>query len=74
MSELRMLLKKYPVKINADHETGEVVFDPGFRNRAIKSRVRELFYGDDEVYWYLREMHPDSVITGENCLVVEVSA
>jgi len=61
------VISAYPVKILADKHQAKVVHDPGFRNQAIKQRIDELFLGeDDEVYWYLRYMHPDSVITKEN--------
>jgi len=67
MEELHRLLSAYPVKILADKHQAKVEYDPGFRNRAIRQRINELFFGeDDEVYWYLRYMHPDSVITKEN--------
>ncbi len=67
MVELHSLLSAYPVKILADKHQAKVVYDPGFQNRAIRQRINELFFGeDDEVYWYLRYMHPDSVITREN--------
>lgn len=68
LEELRRLLSAYPVKILADEHRAKVVFEPGFRNRAIRQRIADLFYGDDdEVYWFLRYEHPDPVITGENC-------
>jgi hypothetical protein len=53
--------------IRAERESSEIIFDPRFQNQAIRNRVRELFEGDDEVHWYLRLYHPDSIITGENC-------
>ncbi len=69
MAELKLLLRRYPVKIRAERDSAEILFDPGFRNRAIRHRIRVLFERDEEVYWYLRLYHPDSIITGENCEV-----
>lgn len=69
MQELRYLLQHYPVKIRAEVDSAEILFDPGFNNRAIRHRIRQLFEWDDEVHWYLRMYHPDAIITGENCEV-----
>ncbi len=69
MQELRMLLQKYPVTIHAEKQKAKIMFDPGFKNQAIRQRVNDIFFGDDEVHWYLRMYHPDSIITGENCEV-----
>ncbi len=69
MEELRYLLSRYPVTIRAELDRAEILFDPGFKNRAIRHRIRQLFEWDDEVHWYLRMYHPDSIITGENCEV-----
>jgi len=69
MEELQMLLSKYPVTIEATQETGQVHFDPGFRHRGIRQRICDLFYKDEEIYWYLRMYHPADVITGENYFV-----
>jgi hypothetical protein len=67
MEELHRLLSVYPVKILADKQQAKIVCDPGFKNRTILQRINELFFGkDDELHWYLRYMHPESVITGEN--------
>ena len=71
MEELRMLLQKYPVQIQADQDHAKIIFDPGFRNRQIRQRVKDLFFGDDEVHWYLRVFHPDSIIHGGNCEVLK---
>ncbi|MCG8636263.1 MAG: alpha helicase [Desulfobacterales bacterium] len=70
MDELKMLPQKYPVKIQAEPERAKILFDPGFKNRGIRQRIHDLFEGDDEVHWYLRMYHPDSVIDGSNCHVV----
>lgn len=69
MEELKFLLTSYPVTILARVDRAEIMFDPGFKNRAIRHRIRQLFEYDDEVHWYLRMYHPDDVITGENCEV-----
>jgi DNA primase len=69
LTELRMLLEKYPVKIHADEDHAKILYDPGFQNRAIRRRIHDLFFGeDDEVFFYLRYIHPDSIIHGGNCL------
>ena len=70
IEELQMLLQKYPVKILAEPDHAQIIFDPGFRNRAIRQRIKDLFIGDDELHWYLRMYHPDSIITGQNCEVL----
>ncbi|WP_148278137.1 primase-helicase zinc-binding domain-containing protein [Desulfobacula toluolica] len=67
LQELQMLLSKYPVKIHAEETRAEILFDPGFQNRAIRQRIRDLFFGDDEIHWYLRVYHKDSIIHGGNC-------
>jgi len=69
MQELQYLLQRYPVSIRAEIDSFEIMFDPGFNNRAIRHRIRQLFEWDDEVHWYLRMYHPDAIITGENCEV-----
>lgn len=71
IQELKYLLTKYPIKIEADQDRAEIIFDPGFKNAGIRNRVHELFFKDEEVHWYLRLKHPDSIITGENCEVVK---
>jgi len=72
MQELQMLLKKYSIKIQADPDYAEVMFLPGFQNQAIRDRVNEIFFADDEVQWYLRTMHPESIIDGNNCEVQKI--
>jgi len=72
MAELKYLLAKYPIKIQADPDRAEVIFSPGFKNSAIRQRVNDLFFNDDEIHWYLRTFHPDSIITGDNCQVQRV--
>jgi len=72
MAELKYLLAKYPIKIQADPDRAEVIFSPGFKNPAIRQRVNDLFFNDDEIHWYLRAYHPDSIITGDNCQVQRV--
>jgi hypothetical protein len=67
IEELKILLGRYPVQIRAEPEFSEIIFDHRFKNQAIRNRIRELFEDDDEVHWYLRLYHPDSVITGDNC-------
>ncbi len=69
LEELRLLLARFPVRIRADRDSYEIQFDPGFRNRDIRRRIKDLFIGDDEVHWYLRYYHKDSVIHGDNCFV-----
>ena len=69
MQELRYLLQHYPVTIRAEEESAEILFDPGFNNRAVRHRIRQLFEWDDDVHWYLRMYHPDTIITGDNCEV-----
>lgn len=71
IEELQQLLQKYPIKIQADPDHTEILFDSGFKNRGILQRVKDLYYGDEEVHWYLRQFHPDSIITGENCKVLQ---
>ncbi|MCP3941680.1 MAG: alpha helicase [Desulfobacteraceae bacterium] len=66
IEELQMLLEKYPVKLRAEPDHAQIIFDPGFKNFAIRQRIKDLFYGDDEVHWYLRIHHPASIITGDN--------
>jgi DNA primase len=72
MQELRMLLQKYPVTIQAEKQKAKIMFDPGFKNQAIRQRVNDIFFGDDEVHWYLRMYHPDNVITSKNCEVQKI--
>ena len=69
MQELRYLLQRYQVRIRAEMDSFEILFAAGFKNRAIRHRIRQLFEWDDEVHWYLRMYHPDAIITGENCEV-----
>lgn len=69
LEELRMLLGKYPVTLRADMDTARVVFEPGFSDQVIRQRIKTLFFNDDEVHWYLRQFHPDTIITGDNCYV-----
>ncbi len=71
IEELKMLLEKYPVKIQADEKQAKILFDPGLKNRGVKQRIRDLFFGDDEVHWYLRMYHPEKIIHGGNCEVVK---
>ncbi|MCP4022044.1 MAG: alpha helicase [Desulfobacteraceae bacterium] len=65
--ELKFFLKKYPIQIIADKDRGEIVFDPGLKNRQIRYRVRQLFYEDDEIFYFLKLIHPDSLIDKDNC-------
>lgn len=69
IDELKLLLATYPVTIRATKDAAEVIFDPGFKNRAIRHRVNDLFFKDMEVHWYLRMYHPETIITGANCEV-----
>ncbi|WP_320043206.1 primase-helicase zinc-binding domain-containing protein [uncultured Desulfobacter sp.] len=69
MQELQMLLSKYPVTIEATLDKGRIHFDPGFRHRGIRQRIHDLFYKDEDIYWYLKMYHPDDVISGDNLLV-----
>ena len=71
MEELKMLLSRYPVTIEADKDHARINYDPGFKNTAIRQRINVLFYGNDELHWYLRMYHPDTIITGENCRVIK---
>lgn len=71
MKELRMLLQKYPITIQAEETRAKINYAPGFQNKAIRKRVHDLFYGDEQIYWYLTEKHPDSLINGENCMVIK---
>jgi DNA primase len=66
IQELEFFLKRLPIKIIADKEKNEVVFDPGLKNQRIKKRVRQLFFDDEEVFYFLKLIHPDSVIHGGN--------
>lgn len=68
IKELGLLLQKYPVTITATRAEAEIHFN-GVGNKSIRSRVKELFMGDDELHWFLRMFHPDAVITGENFLM-----
>jgi len=67
--ELRQLLEKYPVTIRAEKDGAEIILGNGFKNPAIEHRLRELFFEDEEVHYFLRLKHPDTVINGENCFV-----
>lgn len=71
MQELKLLLTRYPIKIEADPDTAEIICDPGFKNAGIRNRVHELFFKDEEIHWYLRLKHPDKIIHGGNCEVVK---
>ncbi len=73
IEELKMLLSKYSIKIKAELDHAEILFDPGFKNRQIRQRVKDLFFGDEEVHWYLRTYHPASIIHGGNCEVQKIS-
>ena len=72
MQELRMLLQKYPVTIQVEKQKAKIMFDPGFKNQAIRQRVNDIFFGDDEVHWYLRMYHPDRIINSDNCAVQKI--
>jgi len=74
LQELKYLLGRYPIEIQADTDTAEILFAPGFKNAAIRNRVHELFFKDEEIHWYLRLMHPDRIIHGGNCEVVKETA
>ena len=69
MQELKILLQKYPVTIQAEKQKAKIMFDPGFKNKAIRQRINDIFFNDDEVHWYLRRCHPDRIINGKNCEV-----
>jgi len=69
MQELKFLLSRFPIEIKADPDHAEVIFAPGFNQPAIRQRVNDLFYGDEEIHWYLRSFHPDTIIHGGNCEV-----
>jgi len=69
LQDLNMLLQHYPVTLQAEKKAAKILFAPGFKNRSIRQRINDLFFGDDEVHWYLRMYHPDSIITGDNCAV-----
>lgn len=69
ITELQMLLLKYPVTIEATRDRARIQFDPGFRHRGIRQRIHDLFFKDDDLHWYFRLYHPADVITGENCLL-----
>jgi len=66
IQELGFFLKRLPIEIIADKNRNEVIFDPGLKNRQIKKRVKQLFFDDEEVFYYLKLIHPDSVIYGGN--------
>ncbi|MCK5541694.1 MAG: toprim domain-containing protein [Desulfobacterales bacterium] len=66
IQELAYFLKKYPIKIIADQDRGEIIFDSGFNNKQIKTRVNQLFFNDEEIFYYLKIHHPDQVIQGDN--------
>ena len=66
LQELKWFLKKYPIKIKADEDKAEIIFDVGLNNQQIKNRVNQLFFDDEEVFYYLKMYHPDSVIEGDN--------
>lgn len=67
IDELSQLLDQHPIKIKADKDHAQVLSDPKFKRDAILNRVKELFFKDDEVHWYLRLEHPDTIIDGDNC-------
>lgn len=64
--ELRWFLKKYPIKIKADKDHSEVIFDPGLKNKHIRNRVNQLFFDDEENFCFLKLYHPDLMIEGDN--------
>ncbi|MCG8639165.1 MAG: alpha helicase [Desulfobacterales bacterium] len=70
IQELKYLLNRYPVQIEATEQTAKILYDPGFQNRSIRQRIHDLFFKDDEVHWFLRMYHPDKVINGKNCEVI----
>ena len=72
--ELKMLLLKFPVTIEATKASAKIHYDPGFQNRAIRQRIHDLFYKDEEIHYYLRMYHPDPIIDGNNCHVVKEEA
>ena len=59
-------MKKYLITIKADQEVHEIIFDQGFNNKKIKRRVDQLFFDDEEVFYFLKLYHPDQVIQGDN--------
>ena len=65
IQELEFFLKRLPIEIVATPDRHEVIFSPGLRNKEIKKRVLKAFH-DDEVFYYLKLMHPESVIHGGN--------
>lgn len=70
MQELKMLLSKYPVTIEATPEKGVIHFSSGLQNKAIRQRIYDLFHKDEEVHWFLRMHHPEKIINGKNCEVI----
>jgi hypothetical protein len=64
--ELKFFLERLPIEIIADQDRHEIVFSPGFQNNQIKERVRQLFFEDEDIFYYLKFMHPESIINGGN--------
>jgi len=67
VEELERLLTLYPVRIRATEQVFEILFQPSFKNQAVRQRINELTRDDEEVRWFLRYTHPDEIITGVNC-------
>lgn len=66
MQELKFFLERLPIEIIADQNRHEIVFSPGFQNKRIRERVRQLFFEDEDIFYYLKFMHPESIINGGN--------
>jgi hypothetical protein len=66
IQELKFFLKKLPIEIVADKDRHKIIFSPGLRNKQIRERVKQLFFEDDEVFYYLKLIHPAAIIHGGN--------
>lgn len=67
IEELRFFLKRLPIKILATHDKTKIIYGPEIKNQWIKDRMKALFFGDDEVFYFFIHFHPDKIINGNNC-------
>ena len=64
--ELKFFLERLPIEIIADQDRHKILFSPGFQNKQVKERVRQLFFENEDIFYYLKFMHPKSIINGGN--------
>ena len=66
IQELQFFLKRLPVQITATKTKHEINFG-GVGNGWIRNRISQLFFNDEDLFYYFKMYHPDDVIHGGNC-------